>query len=95
VERKVKIPMPPDGRLVDGFDVPVVESTERWTEIKLEDGTVLRIKPSVLSAIRVPGQWDADGNPTYALRANNAMLVAEAPDHLKRPSPTEATKKAN
>jgi hypothetical protein len=94
LERKVKIPMPPDGRIVEGFEVPVIESTERWTEVKLEDGSVLRVKPSVLSAIRVPDQYDADGNPMYALKATNAMMVVEAPDRLKRPS-TEAPRKAN
>ena len=94
MERRVKIPMPPDGRVVDGFEVPVLESTERWTEVKLEDGSVLRVKPSVISAIRIPGQFDNDGNPMYALKANNQMVVAEVPEHLKRPT-AEATKKAN
>lgn len=77
--------MPPDGRIVDGFEVPVVESTERWTEVKLEDGSVVRVKPSVISAIRVIGEYDADGNPMYALKAGNAMVIGYAPDHLKRP----------
>jgi len=94
LERKVKIPMPPDGKIVEGFEVPVVESTERWTEIRLEDGSILRIKPSVLSAIRVPGQYDQEGNPMYLLKATNTLLVAEAQEHLKRPT-AEATKKAN
>jgi hypothetical protein len=94
LERKVKIPMPPDGRIVEGFEVPVLESTERWTEVKLEDGTVLRLKPTVVSAIRVPGQYDQEGNPMYALKAANAMMVAEAPDHLKR-AYLEAVKKTN
>jgi hypothetical protein len=86
LERKVKVPMPPDGKPTDGFEVPVVESTERWTEVKLEDGSVLRVKPSILSAIRILDQWDPDGNPMYALKAANAMVVAEAPDHLRRPT---------
>jgi hypothetical protein len=86
--------MPPDGRMVDGFEVPVLESTERWTEVKLEDGSILRIKPSVISAVRVPEQFDNDGNPMYALKATNQMVVAEAPEHLKRPT-AEPTKKAN
>ena len=94
MERKVKVPMPPDGKLVEGFEVPVLESTERWTELKLEDGSVLRIKPSVISAIRVPGQFDNEGNPFYALKATNQMVVAEAPESLKRPT-TDAIKKAN
>lgn len=95
MERKVKVPMPPDGRIVEGFEVPVMESIERWTEIKLEDGTVLRVKPSVISAIRIPGQYDPEGNPMYALKAINAMMVAEAPAHLRRPSVEGASKKAN
>ena len=94
MERKVKIPMPPDGKIVEGFEVPVVESTERWTEVKLEDGSILRIKPSVMSAIRVTGQFDNDGNPMYALKAANQMVVAESPEALKRPA-TDAVKKAN
>jgi hypothetical protein len=86
--------MPPDGRIVEGFEIPVVESTERWTEVKLEDGTILRIKPSVVSAIRVPGQYDNDGHPMYALKASNQMVVTESSDLLKRPA-ADATIKAN
>jgi hypothetical protein len=93
MERKVKFAMPPDGKIVEGFEVPVVESTERWTEVKLEDGSILRIKPSVLSAVRVPGQWDPDDNPMYVLKATNAMVVTEAPEHLKKAA--DAAKKVH
>ena len=91
MERPTKVPTP-DGKTLDGFEVPVVESTERWTEVKLEDGSVLRIKPSILSAIRVPGQYDPEGNPMYALKAMNTMVVASAPDHLKRSAQEKLTK---
>ena len=84
LERKVKIQGPPGQPSLEGYDVPIVESTERWTEVKLEDGSVLRVKASILSAIRVPGQYDADGNPMYALKSNVAMIVADAPENLKR-----------
>jgi hypothetical protein len=94
LERKVKIPMPPDGKMVEGFEVPVMESTERWTEIKLEDGSVLRVKPSVIAAIRVTDQYDQDGNPMYALKATNTMMVVDAQERLKRPL-VDATKKTN
>jgi hypothetical protein len=94
LERKVRVPIPPDGKLVDGVEVPVLESTERWSEVKLEDGSVLRVKPVILSAVRIPGQYDPEGNPMYALKANNAMMIAEAPEHLKRQS-MEGQKKAN
>jgi hypothetical protein len=55
-ERKTKIPFPlPDSPPVDAVDVQVKESTERWSEVQLEDGTVLRVRPSILGALRVEG----------------------------------------
>jgi hypothetical protein len=93
MERKVKISMP-DGKISDGFEVPVLESTERWTEIKLEDGSVLRIKPSIIAAIRIPGQYDQEGNPMYVLKATNSMMVAESADIHKK-GYLEAQKKTN
>jgi hypothetical protein len=92
VERKVKVQMP-DGKSVDGFDVPVRETVERATEITLEDGSILRLKVSILGAIRLAGQYDPEGNPMYVLKATNAMIVAEAPAALKRgqaPEPAKA-----
>ena len=83
-EKKVKFPFPPpSGPLVDGSEVPVTETTERWTDVLLEDGTKLRLKPTVLSVIRVDGQFDPDGNPMYMLKSSQVM-VADAPPHLRK-----------
>ncbi len=88
VQRKTKVKVPqPDGSLkeIDGIDVPVTKSTEYWSEFELEDGTVLRVKVSVLGAIRIPGQYDPEGNPFYLLKnAQVTNIVKSAPD-LKRP----------
>lgn len=83
MERKTKVPGP-SGSMVDGWDVPIKESTERWTDVTLEDGSILRIKPSILGAVRIPGQYDPEGNPMYALKSTVTMIVAEAPENLKR-----------
>ena len=84
-ERKVKITLPNQGPL-DGFEVPITESTERWTELHLEDGSILRIKPIVLSVIRVDGNYDQDGNPIYAAKnAPQAMVIVSVPEHLRKP----------
>jgi hypothetical protein len=82
-EKKIKTQVPFLG-LVDAFEVAVSESTERWTEIKLDDGTALRLKPVVLGALRIDGKYDPDGNPMYALKANQVMIVVSAPDHLRK-----------
>ena len=85
-ERRTKIPFPtPASPLRDGVEVGVRESTERWSEVTLEDGSVLRLKPSVFSAIRIEGEYDPDGNPMYAVKAGQVLVIASAPETLCRP----------
>ncbi len=71
------------------MEVPVKESTERWTEIELEDGSIIRLKTTVLSAIRIDGEWDPEGNPMYVLKAGQVMVVASTPDGLRKPQAAE------
>lgn len=79
-ERKTTVPTPIG--IADGYEVPIIESKERWSELTLEDGTVLRVKPNVITAIRVEGQYDQDGNPLYALKSTQIMAVVSCPDRL-------------
>lgn len=81
-ERKVKVSL--GEKQMDGFDVPVEESSERWSEYKLEDGGIIRIKTIVVSVIRAEGEWDQEGNPLYIVKSTNALTVVEAPHALKR-----------
>ena len=74
------------GKSVEGRDVDVIESTERFSELRLEDGTILRIKPNVLKVTRLVEQWDSDNNPIYVVRSQSIVLVSEAPADLKRRS---------
>jgi hypothetical protein len=81
-ERKVKTNLA--GRSVDGFEVQVEESNEKWSEFKLEDGTIFRIKVNVVNAVRVDGEYDPQGNPMYALNMVPVMALIEAPARLKK-----------
>jgi hypothetical protein len=86
-ERRTRVPFPtPNGPLRDAVEVGVRESTERWSEITLEDGTVFRVKVTVLSAIRIENEFDPEGNPGYALKMNPVVTIASAPASLKRPA---------
>jgi len=88
--------MPPSGKLVDASEVPIKESCERWTELTLEDGAIIRVKPTIIGAVRVEGQYDPDGNPFYALKGGpNAMVIVQAPEHLKKPAGAGSQGKAN
>jgi len=96
VERRIKAPMQIGGPAVDAFEVPIQQSIERWTEITLEDGAVIRIKPMIVGVIRVDGQWDQEGNPVYALRGGpNIMSIVSVPDHLKKMAGKTTQGKAN
>lgn len=77
---KVKLPI---GEF-DGSEVPVKEVTERWSDVVLEDGSTIRIKPNVMKVIRVDGQYDPEGNPLYALQSSQIMMVSNAPAHLRK-----------
>lgn len=88
-ERRIKIPFPtPASPEKDGVEIGVKETTERWTEVVLDDGSVLKLKPSVLSAVRIEGEYDPEGNPMYAIRAGQVLLISSAPDHLRKPKST-------
>lgn len=86
--RKVQLPT----GIVEGIDVGIKESTERWSEVQLEDGTTLRIKPNVMVVTRIDGQYDPEGNPVYALTANQVMTVANVPAHLRKPAAAAGVK---
>ena len=66
-------------------EVEIVQSKEVWSEYQLKDGTTLRIKPVVAAALRVEGQYTADGDPVYAVKASLVTDV-RAPSALKKRS---------
>ena len=73
-----------DGRVIDGLDIPIVESIERFSEFTLEDGTVLRAKPMIVSVTRSENEWDSEGNPVYHCKNAVIITVKEIQDTLKR-----------
>lgn len=70
--------------MADAMDVPVVDSNEKWADVVLEDGTILRVKTVVSSAIRVEGQWDLEGNPLYLVKSSPAVAIVSVPEDLRR-----------
>ncbi len=73
-ERPMKIARP-DGAQVDVHEVPIESATERWTEIVLEDGSVLRVKMNVGVVYRVDGEYDPEGNPSYVIKGSPGVIV--------------------
>lgn len=92
-EKRAKVQVPGVAGTVDAVEVAVEEATERWTDLKLADGTEIRIKTVVIAVVRVEGQYDQDGNPMYQIKANQIM-IATAPPELRKGA-GEPAKKAH
>lgn len=85
-ERKVQVPYL--GRMVDGMDVPISASSELWSELTLGDGTVLRVKQSVATVVRI-NEYDRDGNPIYVVRSAPTIVLVQVPENLRQKPATQ------
>jgi hypothetical protein len=74
----------PDGKVVDAVEVDVEETTERWTDVKLTDGTTLRVKMTVIGAMRAVDTYDASGQPMYNVNMAPVIAVTDVPERLKK-----------
>ena len=81
--RRKKVQNPQTGTTTEGEVINVVESAERFSVVKLEDGTSLRIKAAVIDAVRLDNEWDDDGNPRYIVRSHNVLIIDESSDEFK------------
>ena len=66
--------------------VPIRYSVERFTELHLEDGTILNCKSTVVDVRRRENEWDADGNPIYEVLQGPQLIlgVVHVPGDLKK-----------
>jgi hypothetical protein len=80
---KVKVNLP-SGGIGEGTTVQIEESSERWSEFKFEDGTIMRAKVTVISAVRIDGEFDPLGNPMYLTNLAPVTTIVSVPSDLKK-----------
>lgn len=73
----------PDGSDLPGTELSFNPSLENWSEIMVEDGTVIRLKLVVTEVMRYEGLYDNEGNPVYRVGSQN-VLVVSAPEELRK-----------
>jgi len=56
-------------------EVDVVSAKEAWSEYRLADGIVLRIKPVVISISRIDDDQSANGEPIYTMKSTLVLDV--------------------
>jgi len=69
---------------VDAVEVLIDDSSEKWSEYKLKDGTTIRMKQTVLEISRALNEYDPEGNPMYQIKAQPVITVIDIPEGLKR-----------
>ena len=79
----IKIVKGPEGEDAEGIPVEVEEALERYSEVRLSDGSILKVKTSVIEAIRLMGKYDNNGNPVYLVNSHNSVIVSESPPELR------------
>jgi len=77
-----KIKIDYNGQPANAENVEVKQSSERWNEYLVGDGSVLKMKLVLTNVIRVDGQYDSIGNPIYMVNSTNALSV-NAPGELR------------
>jgi hypothetical protein len=80
---RVTVPLPTGGT-AEGVEVQVDESTERWSEFTFHDGTVMRAKLTIVSAVRVDGHFDQQGNPLYTINATPVFGMLNVPQEYRK-----------
>jgi hypothetical protein len=73
----------PAGAVSTAQDVDVLEAKEVWSEYRLADGTVLRIKPVMITISRIEGEHTIEGDPVYNMKSTLVTDV-RAPQELKK-----------
>ncbi|MGO8988800.1 MAG: hypothetical protein ACLQGU_08285 [bacterium] len=80
VKKKIKL----FGQDKEVTDVPIVKSTEPWSEYELEDGSIVRFKNVATSIVRVENQYGPDGSPMYLVFSSPVNYVYYSPEKLRK-----------
>ncbi|MBV9551354.1 MAG: hypothetical protein JO032_01055 [Alphaproteobacteria bacterium] len=67
-------------------EIDVLDAKESWSEYRLADGTVLRVKPIMIAVTRVEGMDDGRNEPVYNLKST---LVTDVRGAKPAPPPAE------
>ncbi|HTV44572.1 MAG TPA: hypothetical protein VMF05_04590 [Stellaceae bacterium] len=64
-------------------EVEVIDAKERWSEYRLADGTVMRVKSVVIAVFRDDAHPTADGEPVYNMKST---LITDVRANAAKPA---------
>lgn len=78
------LPHPRTRQQARAVRVPV-SSESGAVQVRLSDGVILMLKPTVTEAWKFEEGYDDVGNPFYSVGTSMVMTFAEVPENLKQP----------
>ena len=64
-------------------EIEVLDAKERWSEYRLADGTIMRVKSVVIAVFRDQDQKSPDGEPVYSMKSTLITDVRAAAQAAK------------
>lgn len=61
----------------------IVTHKDATSEYELDDGTILRVRPTVIDVRKLTNQWAPDGDPVYVAKIGFAIST-QAPAQLRK-----------
>jgi len=83
----MKIVSPVSQRLVEATPVDFNADAEPWETFTLEDGTVVKMRLTPQSIMRLEGEFDGGGNPVYVFQTATVIRVVKAKIHGEPTTP--------
>ncbi len=68
-------------------EVEVLDAKERWSEYRLADGTMMRVKSVVIAVFREDDEKSPDGEPVYSMKST-LITDVRAPGLPRSASPS-------
>lgn len=62
----------------DTQKVPILESIERFSNIRLQDGSIINIKATPQEVTRIEGLFDPNGRPAYIVNSTTVVVVSSS-----------------
>jgi hypothetical protein len=83
IPNKVKVTLA-NGIIKEGIDVPIEESIEKWSELTLKDGSIIKVKYTVIQVLKAEGEFDPNGNPLYIIKGQPTVTIVSVPENLRK-----------
>lgn len=83
-DAKPKLKINFEGKKVNAVEVDFDVKSEPWMEIKTKEGTVIKIRPTIVKVLRLEAYDPITGEPTYLVQSHNQLQTKDVPKDVRK-----------